>query len=336
MTPDPSLLYLTEMHREALSGLLYAILEQKGFVVLTGEAGTGKTTLLSSLLRSVPKERAHFSMVLNPILNPSDFLESALCDFGITDIPASKVHRLQKLQQFVIAAHAEHKTCVLVVDEAHKLSVEVLEEIRLLSNFETAEHKLLQIILAGQNELRHLLNREDLRQLKQRVAVGIGLKPLSAGEVEAYIHFRWAAVGGRELPFEPEAIGLIAQASARVPRVINAVCDNAMLLIYATEERSVTSGHVRQVLADLDLHGDPRGGDSRATQTAPLQTTARAPEPVAASLRFEIPKPVAPPAVLRPMRLATLERYLPADPKPSLWARWTARFRVASLEGRPS
>src|SRR5579862_979826 len=197
MTPDPGMLYLTPMHREALSGLVYAINEHKGFVVMIGEAGTGKTTLLSRLLRFVPEDQVNFSLVLNPTLSSAEFLESALGDFGITDIPPSKVQRLQRLQQFVTAAHINGKTCVLVVDEAHKLSPEVLEEIRLLTNFETAEQKLLQIVLVGQDELRTVLNRDDLRQLKQRIAVRFELKPLALEEVESYVRYRWARAGGQ-------------------------------------------------------------------------------------------------------------------------------------------
>ena len=333
MTPDPGLLYMTPMHREALSGLVYAILEHKGFVVLTGEAGTGKTTLLSRLLRYVPEERASFSLVLNPTLSPAEFLESALWDFGITDIPESKVHRLQKLQQLVTASHIKGKTCVLIVDEAHKLSPEVLEEIRLLTNFETADHKLLQIVLVGQDELRATLNRNDLRQLKQRIAVRFELKPLAADEVYAYMRYRWAASGGQEFPFEREAVQSVARASGGVPRVINAICDNALLLIYANEAPWITSEHIRLVLTDLDL-SEPtmpvapsaalRAGLAPGLEARPTHPASVAPG--VAPIRLEIPKPAAVPEVLPPVRLTTLERYLPPEPKPTLWMKWAVRF----------
>ena len=242
------------MHREALAALTYGILEEKGFIVVTGEAGTGKTTLLSRLLRMIPGARTAFSLVLNPTLSPEEFLESALADFGIEEIPNSKMHRLLKLQQFLTTARSSGKICVLVADEAHKLSSEVLEEIRLLTNFENAERKLLQIVLAGQTELRNILNTEELRQLKQRIAVRCELRPLSNAEVAEYMYFRWARAGGAdEPPFDEDAIDIIACASRGIPRVINALCDGALILIYATGDSSVTAAHARQVARDLDL-----------------------------------------------------------------------------------
>src|SRR5215471_16448953 len=193
MTPDPGFLFLTPAHREALAGLNYAILQRKGFAVLTGEAGTGKTTLLRAVLESVPASKAHFSLLVNPTLSPSEFLEMVLLDFGIAEIPASKAQRLMSLDQFLLQAHRENKGAVLIVDEAHKLPPDVLEEVRLLTNFETARSKLLQIVLAGQSE------RDDLRQLKQRVAVRLAIRPLTAAEVEQYMRHRWMKAGGTSL-----------------------------------------------------------------------------------------------------------------------------------------
>jgi len=335
MTPDPNLLYLTRSHREALSGLLYALMERKGFVVVTGEAGTGKTTLLSRLLQHA-EESANFSLVLNPTLSPTEFLESALEDFGITDIPSSKVQRLQKLHHFLIASHVRGKTCVLVVDEAQKLSPEVLEEIRLLTNFETAEQKLLQIALVGQEELRNVLNREDLSQLKQRIAFRFELKPLSSEEVDGYIHYRWTAAGGQELPFEPESIRLIARASRGVPRVINSICDNALLLVYAVDASSVTVGHISQVLADLDIKNpgvipDP---PAMSSSTSPRNSQTVSPRP---RVTLRVPQPGSMPAVMSPVRRAALDRYLRSlrkEPEPSWWLRWAERLRIGNLARR--
>src|SRR5438874_1818745 len=179
MTPDPSFLFMTTQHREALAGLTYAILQHKGFVLLTGEAGTGKTTLLSRVLRSLPASRFQFSLILNPTLTPAEFLELALLDFGIADVPSSKAQRLWKLRALLLEGQREGKVLALVIDEAHKLSIEVLEEIRLLGNFEEADQKLLQIVLVGQGELDQVLNREELRQLKQRIAVRLCIGPLT-------------------------------------------------------------------------------------------------------------------------------------------------------------
>ncbi len=170
MTPDPAFLYMSTQHREALAGLTYAILGQKGFLVLTGEAGTGKTTLLARVLQHLPANRIQSSVILNPTLSTAEFLEMTLLDFGITDVPSSKAQRLLKLQQLLLQADRQKKICALIIDEAHKLSPDVLEEIRLLGNFEQSDHKLLQILFLGKSELGDLLNRSDLRQLKQRIA----------------------------------------------------------------------------------------------------------------------------------------------------------------------
>lgn len=256
MTPDPSFLVQTPSHREALASLLYGVLEEKGFMLITGDAGTGKTTLLSHMLRTIPSSKVAFSLLLNPTLNPDEFLESVLIDFGIEEIPASKVHRLLKLQEFLMAARRSGRICVLVVDEAHQLSDEVLEEIRLLTNFENADRKLLQIILAGQTELRNILNTEGLRQVKQRIAVRCDLRPLTSAEITQYMGVRWARAGASGgPPFNEGAVQAIARASKGIPRVINALCDNALALIFATGDACVTAEHALQVARDLDLDG---------------------------------------------------------------------------------
>src|SRR5437588_544333 len=222
MTPDPAFLFLTSAHREALAGVTYSIWSRKGFVVLTGDAGTGKTTLLTRIFQSIPSTRVRFSVVLNPMLTPGEFLELALLDFGLTDIPASKAQRLTLLQQFLIDIHSKGQLAVLVVDEAHKLPPDVLEEIRLLSNFELAEAKLLQIVLAGQTELGGVLNRQDMRQLKQRIAMRLVIHPLSPTGVEHYIEHRWAKAGAsKPHPFHPDAIARIAEFSHGIPRLVN-------------------------------------------------------------------------------------------------------------------
>src|SRR5882724_2031209 len=150
LTPDPEFLFLTEQHREALVGLTGAILQRRGFVVLTGDAGTGKTTLLARVLQFLPASRLQFSVILNTTLTPSEFLELALLDFGVTNVPPSKAQRLWKLKNLLLQGEREGKVSALIVDEAHKLSPEVLEEIRMLGNFEEADEKLLQILLVGQ------------------------------------------------------------------------------------------------------------------------------------------------------------------------------------------
>jgi len=252
MNPDPDSLFMTPCHREAFAVLLYAIHRRKGFVVLTGDAGTGKTTLLRALLQSA--HNAKFSLILTPRLNSDEFLELALLDFGIQDVPATKSKRIAALQELLARLRIQGKAPVLIVDEAHTLSTETLEEIRLLTNFETNEEKLLQIVLAGQNELAAILNQDSLWQLKQRIEVRMSLKPLAPAEVGAYMKHRWAHAGGKSaLPFSNDAIPLIARASHGIPRLINALCDNALLLAYAGEEAIVGPAHIHHVLNDLDL-----------------------------------------------------------------------------------
>jgi len=264
MTPDPAFLFLTAEHREALASITYSILSRKGFVVLTGDAGTGKTTLLGRIFQSIPSTRARFSVVLNPTLTPIEFLEVAMLDFGIANIPPSKAKRLTLLEQFLIDSFHKHELSVLVVDEAHKLQPEVLEEIRLLSNVERPEAKLLQVVLAGQTELGDVLNRHDLRQLKQRIAFRLAIHPLSRGEVAQYIHHRWQKAGSaKPHPFQPEAVARIAQCSRGIPRLVNVLCDNALMTAYGENRATIGPAQIGKVARDLDLLDGP-GVPSRA------------------------------------------------------------------------
>lgn len=286
MTPDPDCLFLTAQHREALVGLTYAILDRKGFVVLTGDAGTGKTTLLARVLQEVPAAKVQFSVILNPTLTPAEFLELALLDFGIRNVPASKAQRLAQMQRLLLEGRRGGWISTLVVDEAHKLSPDVLEEIRLLGNFEYGDQKLLQVLLVGQSELNDLLERSDLRQFKQRIALRFAIEALSPDEVVQYIRYRWTTAGGAQAdPFAPEAVMQIAHCSQGIPRVINAVCDNALIFAFGDGSRVVGEKHIREAAADLKL-------------SLPAPPPASAPAETAME-----------PMVLEPLTLRTLERY---------------------------
>jgi len=306
MTPDPAFLYLTEQHREALVGLTYAILQRKGFVVLTGDAGTGKTTLLARVLQFLPASRLQFSLIMNPTLTPSEFLEMAMLDFGITDIPASKAQRLWKLQNFIVEGQLKGKVSALIIDEAHKLTPEVLEEIRLLGNFEEADRKLLQIVLVGQNELDDNLNRDDLRQLKQRISLRLYIGPISEPEVEQYIRHRWLVAGGAEPPFSREAITLIASASRGTPRLINSLCENASTFALGEGSAQIEGRHVRLAAADLNIGDFTRG---------------RAAEPAGPPVLEIVPPPAPAP-----------ERPDPVVPKGSVWTKWSGKLRAPARE----
>jgi general secretion pathway protein A len=254
LTPDPAFLYLPPKHRQALAGLTYAILERKGFAVLTGDAGTGKTTLINSVLSRLPAGRVESSFILNPTLTASEFLEIVMLDFDIPDVPASKAQRLWKLQEFLAQVHHQNRYAVLVIDEAHKLSLEVLEEIRLLGNYESASEKFLQILFLGQTELDDLLNRRDLRQLKQRIGLRLYIDPLTPAEVQQYIRVRWGKAGAKEPPpFSQDALALIAQLSQGIPRLINSLCDSSLLAAFGDESAFVGANYVRDSAANLGL-----------------------------------------------------------------------------------
>ncbi len=306
MTPDPAFLYLTAHHQEAVAGLAYAITSRKGFVVLTGEAGTGKTTVLTKVLNHLP-DRIRSSVIFNPTVNPSEFLELVLADFGITDVTTNKAQRILRLRRFLLDAKAEGKIAALVVDEAHKLNTEVLEEIRLLGNFERPDEKLLQIVLSGQPELNTLLNREDLRQFKQRVALRLAIEPLTPEEVEKCLSYRWYKAGARgPLPFQPAAIERLAAISRGIPRVLNAICDNAMTLAFSESVHIVTVEHILEAARDLCM-AEPAGARP-------------APQPAAPKLAVPPPPPIQAPG------FRMLERRAASLPRPSVLSRWTAKL----------
>ncbi len=321
MNPDPNCLFMTPSHREAFAGLLYAISRRKGFVVLTGEAGTGKTSLLRALIRST--DAAKFSVILTPRLSSDEFLELALLDFGVAEVPASKSQRIYKLQEVLLELRLQGKAPVLMVDEAHTLSPETLEEIRLLTNFETSEEKLLQIVLAGQSDLAATLNREDLRQLKQRVEVRMDLKPLTSSDVGAYMRYRWLRAGGsKPLPFSEQAIALIAKASRGIPRLVNSICDNALLLAYAGEELLIAPGHIHHVLRDLDLgEAEPARSNGRRSLSPDLSNSAKENPPLKRSS-------------IAPRSLLGFEDDGPPSLKPPAALRWADKMNVGSIQSR--
>lgn len=316
LTPDPNFLFLTTKHREALASLLFAVTGRKGFMVLTGEAGTGKTTLLRKMLQSIPSTCAQFSVVVNPALNPSEFLEYVLLDFGMTDIPASKALRLTLLQKLLQRTFEAGKTAVLVVDEAHLLNSELLEEIRLLSNFETPEQKLLQIILAGQSELNSLLELTSKRQIKQRIALRLEITPLEHRDVSRYLQTRWNRAGGASpLPFSASAIELVAKYSGGTPRIINSVCDAALLNVFGKGETQIHENDMLEALADLQLL--PKGFSSiKSSNSAQIAPKTNSP----ASPISDFGPPVCP----------SLERYAPERMRGSRLFKWTGWFRQST------
>jgi general secretion pathway protein A len=253
ITPDPRYLYLSERHAEALAHLLYGINEAGGFVQLTGEVGTGKTTVVRSLLAQTPKN-AEIALILNPRMTALEFLLTICEEVGIgvpDSATESRKDLVDILNQYLLRAHAGGRRVVVVVDEAQNLAPEVLEQVRLLTNLETNTQKLLQIILIGQPELRELLASYELRQLAQRVTGRYHLDPLSKDESAAYVRHRLRVAGATNELFTAPALHEVYRLSGGVPRVINIICDRALLGAYSMDRHRVTSNLVRNAAAEV-------------------------------------------------------------------------------------
>src|SRR5690349_6686532 len=245
ITPDPRYLFLSERHAGALAHLVYGVNEAGGFIQLTGEVGTGKTTVVRSLLAQAPKH-AEIALILNPRMTPAEFLLAICEELGIT-VEARSEGSLKDLVDLLsfhlLKAHAEGRRVVLVVDEAQNLAPDVLEQVRLLTNLETETQKLLQIILIGQPELREVLDRTELRQLAQRITGRYHLDPLSGDETSAYVRHRLRVAGAKQEVFSNGALREVRRLSGGVPRLINIICDRALLGAF-TEDRHVVTGSV--------------------------------------------------------------------------------------------
>jgi general secretion pathway protein A len=253
ITPDPRYLYLSERHAEALAHLLYGINESGGFIQLTGEVGTGKTTVVRTLLSRVP-HHADVAVILNPRVTPVEFLLTICEELGleIADADRDSVKQMvDALNRRLLQAHAEGRRIIVLVDEAQNLSIEVLEQVRLLTNLETPTQKLLQIILIGQPELRDLLDRNDLRQLAQRITGRYHLMPLSREETKGYVRHRLRVAGAPDEIFTPAALSEVHRLSSGIPRVINVACDRALLGAYTQETRRITAALVRQAAGEV-------------------------------------------------------------------------------------
>ncbi len=253
LSPDPRYLYLSPQHREALNCLIYGIHEKKGFMVVTGGIGTGKTTLCRSLLAGLDGSVAT-ALIFNPALSDIELLKTVNQEFGVRmgRGRATKKRYLDALNAFLMRNFATGKNAVLLIDEAQNLPHGVMEQIRMLSNLETVREKLIQIILLGQPELLRLLALPSLLQLNERITVRYDLKPLAREEVHHYIEHRIATAGGRtDAIFVPGSYGLIYRASRGIPRRINAICDRALLVAYGKDLRTVDRRIVRAAIRDI-------------------------------------------------------------------------------------
>jgi general secretion pathway protein A len=254
LTPDLNYIFKTESYLEVISTLKYGVEHNKGLVVLTGEVGTGKTTTLRSTIQQFGEEVLPVYM-FNPFLTASEFFQQFVEGLGLGIPPSSsKPDVLAALGEFLALRHSQGLRTVLIIDEAHGLPSPVLEEIRLLLNYETNSEKLLQMILCGQPELQAILNRPNLRQLKQRISLRCEIKPLSPFEVSKYIRFRLKTAGAARVDlFDSEAAALIGRVSQGIPRVINNICDNALLYGYSASLEDITRDCIEEVVESLDL-----------------------------------------------------------------------------------
>lgn len=273
LTPNPEFLFLSRCHQEAYAHLLYAIENRAGFIELSGEVGTGKTTIIRTLLGHLSTERYRSALIFNPMLSPLGLLQEINREFGLPFAGGEARNLHQILNEFLLRENAADRTVILVIDEAQNLSRDVLEQVRLISNLETEKEKLIQIVLVGQPELRRLLDREDLRQLRQRITVRYHLERMAYGEIDGYIRhrIRIAAAGKEPVSFSPAAVKRLARYAKGLPRLINSACDRALLLAYTRETREITAPMMRLALNDLER---PPGKLSSGTAFACLLLAA--------------------------------------------------------------
>lgn len=251
ITPDPRFLYLSPTHHDALQHLKYGVQERKGFIVLVGEVGCGKTTLCRRFLNEIDTERFDTALILNPRVTETQMLKAILTELGETKLARSQVDLVAQMNRVLLERIHRGRDIVLIIDEAQNLSFAVLEQIRLLSNLETDQQKLLQIVLMGQPELKEVLAREELRQLRQRILVHYELHPLSLEDTRHYIHHRLTLAGGMGRPgFTPWALRAIHKGSKGIPRIVNNLCDKAMLSAFIRESDEVNYWDVRRAIRD--------------------------------------------------------------------------------------
>jgi general secretion pathway protein A len=252
ITPDPRFLFFSDRHREAFNHILFGIRERKGFIQVTGEVGAGKTTLCRAVLEELGPNYVT-ALILNPCLNATQLLRAILAEFGLKPEKADRVTCLEMLNRFLLDQLSQNNDVVLLIDEAQDLGADLLEQVRLLSNLETDQRKLLQIVLLGQPELREKLNDRSLRQLRQRITVRYHLAPLSRLEAERYILHRLQVAGGNGRPeFTPWAIRSIHRYAGGVPRLINAVCDKALLAGFVEGKDRLTWRQIRRAIRELE------------------------------------------------------------------------------------
>ncbi len=302
VTPDPRFIYLSTQHRNALAGLTYGILSRKRFILLSGDVGTGKTTLVKTALRHLTASQTRVSLITNSTLTAQEVVEGVLSAFGLTEVPASKVERLCLLEGVLEADKRQKRTSTLIIDEAHKLGYEALEEIRLLGNLDS-----LQIVLAGQNELVQLLENEKLRAFKQRISLRLTLEPLSPLEISQYVAHRWKTAGGQlPPPFDSQALERLAQESQGLPRLVNALCDNALMLAFQENRNVASAKDIQAAAAELHLSISKKRAEMRPPEPVKaVDEAVRVPSPSI----VQLPPRTVFPAPIRPERSRIFARF---------------------------
>lgn len=254
LSPDPSFLYRSAQHEEALANLIYGVQSRKGFIVLTGEVGTGKTTMLECLRDFLEAQRIEFAFIFNSRINSDQFFEMIAYDLNLQCQRPTKTEVLFRLNEMLLQQASQGRTTALIVDEAHNLDWDVLEEIRMLGNLENRRGKLIQVILSGQPELDRKLDAPNLRQLKQRIVLRCNLEPFTEADTGEYVQSRLEKVGmPRQTVFPPEVLSEIHLRSTGIPRLINGICDNLLLISFAMETQVSTLEMLEEVSQDMRL-----------------------------------------------------------------------------------
>lgn len=255
MNPDPRFLYMTSYTAEALASLAHGVYHRKGFVLLTGEVGTGKTTLINKLLDWLRAQNIASAFIFHPTVETEQFLDMVLADFGISCESSSKGHKILRLHNWLLQRNRAGTTAVLIVDEAQALSCEVLEEIRLLTNLETATEKLLQIVLCGQPELEDMLRSPELRQLRQRIALRCKTQPLTLEQTQHYINYRLRVAGanGSAPIFPAETVKTIHRYSYGIPRIVNLLCEHGLIGAFVDQQPEVSVTTIESAVREFEL-----------------------------------------------------------------------------------